>query len=98
MKTRYRTLLLVKIWQAAQKAKNQQLKPGFGGLADGWGVNMLDACLLIADAWEKITCQSVINCWVAANLLPQRLQGEVRKRSNKIGKRKSAFHTDSKHA
>jgi hypothetical protein len=89
-KTRYRSKLLMMrastMYTAAQlreQAKARRMTKGTMGLAEGHDPHILDACELALDAWKDVERESVVRCWLKAEILPPQMHADL---SNEHGR------------
>lgn len=51
--------------------------PGLRGLKDGFPPNVLDAAEIIHEAWQKIPIDTLLRCWVKADILDDKTKARL---------------------
>jgi hypothetical protein len=75
LKRAYRILLVSKLislidnWSALQQSA-KLLKRGCSGIQQACDPNLLDVALMLESCWRDVTCETIINCFLKAGVLP----------------------------
>ena len=73
---------LVENWHERRKEAENN-RSGTNGLKQGHCANLKDACELLKTAWDKVTSETIINCYIKADCFPMNIRKSLMAQTEK---------------
>ena len=67
---------VVENWGSLRQAAENN-RSGTNGLKQGHCANLKDACELVKSAWDKVTSETIINCYIKADCFPMAIRKKL---------------------
>ncbi|CAB1099355.1 unnamed protein product [Ectocarpus sp. CCAP 1310/34] len=72
---------LIDVWDAVRARK---IRRGCRGLNDAGQATMLDVTEILSEKWESFSSQTVIRCWLKANILPREHENALKGKDTRL--------------